>query len=122
MRQDVPGGDAVATLVVTQERFQAGDFPMVCARSGRPADRLLAVDASRSRPSMLPLLLLGVVPALLWWLLTRRRPAEWTGGHLPFATGRAEPVTAVWSKRRQVVRLLGVHPAFVTACRTHQPG
>jgi hypothetical protein len=67
------GGDAVATLVVTQEQFQAGDFPPVCARSGLPADMLAPVEAARRRRSPFPFLLLGVLPGLLWWLFTSRR-------------------------------------------------
>jgi hypothetical protein len=110
----VAGGDAVATLAVTQEQFQAGDFPMVCVRSGLPADRLLPIEAGRRRRSVLPFLLLGVLPGLLWWLLAHRT-VEWTWGRLPFATGQAQPVTAIWSKRRHLVHLNGVHPDFVSA-------
>jgi hypothetical protein len=115
----VAGGDAVAMLAVTQERFQAGDFPMVCVRSGLPADMLAPVEAGRRRRSVLPFLLLGVLPGLLWWLLAYRT-VEWTWGRLPFATGQAQPITAIWSKRRHLVHLNGVHPDFVSAHQLHQ--
>lgn len=38
----------MATLATWRARFVAGDYPMVCARSGLPADKMVPVEAART--------------------------------------------------------------------------
>ncbi len=97
------------------ERFAAGDFPMVCARSGRPATKMVPVQAYRS--SAWPWFF--VLNPLLFLV------AKWVGdsdhpwGRLPFAEGQVRGVTATYHKRMGVV-LDGVHEDFVSATREAQ--
>lgn len=97
------------------DRFVAGDFPMVCARSGRPATKLVPVQAYRS--SVWPwFFVLNPLAFLV---------AKWVGdsdhpwGQLPFADGQVRGVTATYDRRIGVI-LRGVHQDFVTASRQAQ--
>lgn len=98
------------------ERFEAGDYPMICARSGHPADKLVPVEAARRRGW--PWVFSPTGP-LFWcarWVAGKAR--LW--GQLPFAEGHVGGVTATWDKAENVVMLRGLHPSFVAACRQQQ--
>lgn len=101
------------------ERFQRGDYPPVCARSGLPADKLVPVEAARTAAWPWTFLPLSIVA----WLVTSM--AVWEDriwGLLPFATGHVRGVSATWDRRERVVIVQGVHPDFVTAARQAQYG
>src|SRR3954451_5484011 len=99
------------------ERFQQGDYPMVCARSGVPADKLVPVEAARTAVWPWWFFPMSVITWLLMsWTVDRER--LW--GQLPFATGHVEGVEATWDKQEGIVVLRGVHPAFIEACRIDQ--
>ena len=97
------------------DRFTAGDFPMVCVRSGRPATKMVPVQAYRT--STWPWFF--VLNPLLFLV------AKWVGdsdhpwGLLPFAEGHVRGITATYDKRMGVV-LRGVHKDFVTAAKRAQ--
>lgn len=99
------------------ERFRAGDYPPVCVRSGRPADKFVPVEAARRAAWPWFLFPISIVGWLLSWK-TVDRDRLW--GHLPFTTGEVGAIEATWDKREQVVVLSGVHPAFVGACKRQQ--
>jgi hypothetical protein len=107
----------MAVMATWIERFERGDYPMVCARSGLPADKLVPVEAAR-RASwpwwFLP------INAIAWLLMWRSVDKDRLWGHLPFATGHVEGVTATWDQQEGVVLLRGVNPVFVEACHEHQ--
>ena len=96
------------------DRFEAGDFPMVCVRSGLPATKLVPVQAYHA-------------PAWPWFFFPGFEflMAEWIGasdhpwGRLPFADGHVRGVTATYNKRTGVI-LKGVHKDFVAATRQAQ--
>lgn len=98
--------------VTRYERFPAGDFPMVCARSGLPATKMVSVEARRT-------------PAWPWFFFPHVIIAMWVAdsdrpwGLLPFAEGHVRGVTADYDKRIGVI-LNGVHPDFVAATRQAQ--
>ncbi len=95
-------------------RFVLGDFPMVCARSGRPATKLVPVQARRA--SMWPWLFFpGFAFLAASWVGDSDHP--W--GLLPFAEGQVRGVTATYEKRIGVI-LRGVHPDFVRATKLAQ--
>lgn len=97
------------------ERFAVGDFPMVCARSGRKASKLVPVQAYRS--STWPWFFFpGLGFPLAKWVGDSDHP--W--GLLPFAEGEVRGVTATYDEGIGVVVLRGVHPAFVAATRVAQ--
>ena len=104
------GENGAVKYVTRFDRFVAGDFPMVCVRSGRPATKLVPVQAYRS--STWPWIFF---PYPLLFLI-----AKWVGdsdhpwGLLPFAEGHVRGVTATYDKRVGVV-LRGVHTDFVAA-------
>jgi hypothetical protein len=55
-----------ARVRVPLAAFKQGDLPPVCAKTGRPAERWLVVRATTLAPwTVLPLLLLGIVPLLV---------------------------------------------------------
>jgi hypothetical protein len=94
------------------DRFVAGDYPMVCARSGRPATRVLPVQAWRSSLLGPPLISGGWVGQAKFL----DNPAHpW--GLLPFADGQKYRGAAARYKPSVGIILRGVHPAFVDAAR-----
>lgn len=104
----------MAKYVTHIERFVAGDFPMVCARSGQPATKMVPVEAARS--SVWPWLFFpGLGFLIARWVGDSDRP--W--GRLPFAEGQVRDVTATYDKQVGVI-LRGVHPEFVAATRAAQ--
>jgi hypothetical protein len=96
------------------ERFEAGDFPMICARSGRPATKLVPVQARRS--TVWPWLLF---PSLGFFVAKWFADSDHPWGLLPFADGHVRGVTATYEKRIGVI-LRGVHPTFVETTRMAQ--
>ena len=96
------------------ERFVIGDFPMVCARSGRPATKLVPVEARRS--ALWPWF---SFPGLSFWVAEWVADSDRPWGKLPFAEGEVRDITAVYDKRVGVI-LKGVHPEFVAATRAAQ--
>jgi len=96
------------------DRFIIGDFPMVCVLSGRPATKLVPVQAYRS--SLWPWLFFPGLDFLV---------AKWVGdsdhpwGLLPFAEGEVRSTKVVYERRIGVI-LHGVHPGFVAATRANQ--
>lgn len=99
------------------ERFEVGDYPMVCARSGLRADKLVPVEAAR-RASW-PWVFFPL--HLFTWLLAAssvQRDRMW--GKLPFAAGHVEGIAATWDRRSKTVTLTGVHQKFIDACHEHQ--
>ena len=102
--------------VTSFERFQTGEFPMVCVRSGQTATKMVPVQAlwSRTWPWFLfPLSITAFV--LADWLPKSAHP--W--GLLPFAEGQVRDVTATYDKRVGVI-VKGAHPEFVAATRRAQ--
>lgn len=99
------------------ERFREGDFPRVCARSGRPADKFIPVEAARRSAWPWFFFPVSIVGWLLTWAVVDR---DRLWGRLPFATGEVGGIEATWDKGEQVVVLSGVHPAFVEACKRQQ--
>jgi hypothetical protein len=106
----------MAKMTTWIARFEIGDYPMICARSGLPADKLIPVEAARSAAwpwifgrFSLPFWIArwGVGKSRLW-------------GKLPFASGHVDGISATWDRREGVVTLRGVHARFVAACREQQ--
>lgn len=97
------------------ERFAVGDFPMVCARSGREASKLVPVQAYRS--STWPWMFF---PGLGFLAATWVGDSDHPWGLLPFAEGSVRGVRATFDEALGVVILRGVHPAFVAATRAAQ--
>jgi hypothetical protein len=106
----------VARIATWIQRFEQGDYPMVCARTGRPADKLVPVEAARRSAWPWIFSPLGIV----FWLLRWRIDKERVWGRLPFATGQVGGISATWDKHQGAVLLKGLHPGFVAACRAHQ--
>ena len=100
--------------VTRYERFVLGDFPMVCARSGRPATKLVPVQAWRS--SLWPWLFF---PGLSFLVAKLVGDSGHPWGLLPFAEGEVLGVTATYERGIGVI-LRGVHPEFVVATREAQ--
>jgi hypothetical protein len=111
MGSEGPPGFGPARMATWVERFQAGDYPMVCARSGLPADDLVPIEAARRAPRA------GTLPRT-WGRRGRRDDRLW--GRLPFASGHVDGIVARWDRRAGVVTISGVHPAFIEACRRDQ--
>jgi hypothetical protein len=104
-------------MTTWRARFEAGDYPMVCARSGLPADELVPVEATRRAAWPWFLFWIDILTWLVaWWTVDGDR----TWGHLPFATGHARGISATFDRRLGIVTLHGVHPAFIAACHEHQ--
>lgn len=100
--------------VTRLERFVRGDFPMVCAYSGRPADKLVPLQAYRS--SLWPWLFFpSLIFAVAKWIGDSDHP--W--GLLPFANGQVRGITATYEKGIGVI-LEGVHPVFVEQVKKSQ--
>ena len=55
----------MARVRVPTARFKAGDLPAVCAKTGKPADGWLEVEAMRVPSWIFLLLLFGGLPALI---------------------------------------------------------
>lgn len=102
--------------VTRLDRFRAGDFPMVCVRSGKPATKLVPIEARRVSNwpwFLLPLSIIGFL--LAEWVADSDRPR----GRLPFAEGHVRDVSATYDKRIGVI-IDGAHPDFIEATRAAQ--
>ena len=102
--------------MTTIERFQLGDYPMVCVRSGLPATKMVPVRARRTTVwpwFLLPASLIGFVVAK--WSADSDHP--W--GKLPFAEGHVNGVEATYDKSIGVI-IDGAHSDFVEATRRSQ--
>lgn len=100
--------------VTRVERFVAGDYPLVCVRSGRPATKMVPVQARRS--TVWPYLLfpgIGFVMAKIF----ADRPDRW--GLLPFAEGEVGGVTVTYERSIGII-INGAHPRFIEATRVAQ--
>lgn len=89
----------------------------MCVRTGRPADKVVPVEAARRAVwpwFLFPLTIVGWLAS--WALVDRGRLV----GRLPFATGEVRGISATWDSRQAVVVLSGVHPGFVEACTREQ--
>lgn len=106
----------MARMATWAQRFEAGDYPMVCARSGLPADTLVPVEAERR--AAWPWIF-GPL-SLTFWIARGSIAHDRLKGKVPFATGHIGRISAVWDRSEDVVILRGVHPDFVAACRRHQ--
>lgn len=100
--------------VTRLERFAAGDFPMVCARSGQPATRVVPVQAYRS--TSWPWLFF---PGFSFVLAKFVGDSDHPWGRLPFADRSVSGVSATYDRSAGVI-LRGVHPKFVEATRQAQ--
>ncbi len=108
----------VVRYVTRIERFQLGQYPMVCVRSGLPATKLVPVQARRTTVWPWMLLPFSVIWfAIVKWVADSDHP--W--GRLPFAEGHVEGVSATYDTSIGVI-LEGVHPEFVEATRRSQRG
>jgi hypothetical protein len=106
----------VARWATWIERFEAGDYPMVCVRSGRPADELVPVEAERR--ATWPWLFSPL--SLTFWVARWGVANDRLWGKLPFATGHVGGISATWDAREGIVMIKGVHPDFVAACQRDQ--
>ena len=100
--------------VTRLDRFTVGDFPMVCVRSGRPATKMVPVEAYRS--TVWPWFFF---PGLLFVIAKLAGDSDHPWGQLPFAEGEVKDITATYEKQIGVI-LTGVHPAFIEATRADQ--
>ena len=104
------------SYVTRTDRFLAGDYPMVCVQTGRPAARMVELEARRT--SSWPWFLMPV--RVLWFLVAR-----WVGdgdrpvGRLPFAEEVSPNLTITYDRLIGIV-IRGAHPDFVEACRISQ--
>ncbi len=100
--------------VTRLERFVAGDFPMVCARSGKPATVMVPVQAHRG-PIWPPWRFYGLFRDIPEW--DNDSPELW--GQMPFADTEVGDIQAVYEESSGVI-LRGVHPDFVAAVKESQ--
>jgi len=100
------------------DRFQLGDFPMVCVRSGLPATKVVAVQARRT--AVWPWLFFPI-STISWFLLKSVTDSRHPWGKLPFAEGQVKDITATYEKRIGVI-IKGAHPDFIKATQQHQHG
>ncbi len=108
--------DQVVKYVTTIERFQHGDYPMVCVRSGLPATKMVPVQARRT--TVWPWFLLPL--SLIWFVVMKwAADADHPWGKLPFAEGYVNGIEAQYEKSIGVI-IDGVHPDFVDAARQDQ--
>ncbi|MGH1503593.1 MAG: hypothetical protein ACRBI6_08555 [Acidimicrobiales bacterium] len=100
------------------ERFEVGDFPMVCARCGGTADHHRGYRAMRSADW--PWIFFPLQPLLFVlasWPSTDGAPE----GRLPLCgLCNHRRISAAWRKRERAILLRGVHPDFATATQRHQ--
>ncbi len=117
MRLGGPAWDDQNVKYVTRlERFESGDFPMVCVKSGRPATNLVPVEALKtsSRPwFLLPISLVAFLVSRVF--KDRNRP--W--GLLPFADGEETDIVATYDPTVGVV-VRDVHQGFIDAVKESQ--
>lgn len=112
----------MAEYVTRLDRFQLGDFPMVCVVTGQPAAGMVEVEARRG--SAWPWFLMPA--SVVWFLLASRLNLDHSPtGLLPFAEGQEGALRRRNGLRVAHDRLIGVvirgaHPGFVTSCRDHQ--
>jgi hypothetical protein len=104
-------------MATRADRFEVGDYPMVCARSGLVADKLVPVEAAR-RAAWPWFFLPGHLIA--WLASSWRVDGDRVWGKLPFATGQVEGIRATYDRRARIVMLSGVHADSVRACKAHQ--
>lgn len=98
------------------ERFQQGDYPMVCVRSGLPATKLVPVQARRS--TLWPWFLLPI--SFIWFVVAKwAADSDHPWGKLPFAEGHVNGITATYEPSIGVI-IKGAHPDFVEATRAAQ--
>lgn len=98
------------------ERFQLGDYPMVCVRSGLPATKMVPVQARRT--TVWPWLLLPI--SAIWFFFAKwAADSDHPWGKLPFAKGQVRGITATYEKSIGVI-INGAHPDFVEATRLSQ--
>lgn len=111
------GYDTGGVKYVTRiERFQAGDYPMVCVRSGLPATKMVPVQARRS--TVWPWFLLPI--SLVWFAVAKwAADSDHPWGKLPFAEGQVNGITATYEKSIGVI-INGAHADFVEATRRAQ--
>jgi hypothetical protein len=107
----------MAMMTTWRARFERGDYPLVCARSGRPADKFVPVEAARR--AAWPFVLFPV-SALAWLFAWASVDRDRIWGRLPFAAGQVTGISATWDRHADVVTLKGVHPDFIAACHAHQ--
>ncbi len=100
--------------VTRLDRFVVGDFPMVCAHSGKPATKMVPVQAYRT--STWPWLFF---PDFLFFVTKWVAESDHPWGKLPFADGEVKGVKAVYDKPIGVI-LNDVHPDFVAAVKKSQ--
>ncbi len=101
-------------FITELERFQQGGFPMVCVRSGLPADKFVPVQAERKSVGWWAKLDSMALWILDGWFFQTRNP--W--GRLPFATGQVGGIEATCHPRRDqptLIKVLGAHPNFIDA-------
>ncbi len=100
----------MADLVVTLDRFVAGDFPRVCARTGNVSTGVIAIEA---RVIELPDETQGPIARFVnrW-----REPAQ---SFVPFIDDNVTGIVAEQFGRDGGVILRGVDEGFVAACERH---
>jgi len=102
--------------VTTIERFQLGDYPMVCARSGLAATKMVPVQARRT--TVWPWFLFPI--SLFWFVIAKwAADSDHPWGKLPFAEGHVNGIEATYEKSIGVI-IKGVHPNLVDATRLAQ--
>jgi hypothetical protein len=97
----------MARVRVTTERFQAGDLPAVCAKTGKSADGWLELEAIRLPGWSLLLLLFGGLPALIALMFA----AEQVTGLVPLSA-RADQ----WVRRSRSIRWVLLVVGLVVVC------
>ena len=97
----------MARVRVSTARFEAGDLPAVCAKTGKPADGWLEVEAMRVPGWIFLLLLFGGLPALIALLFAVER----VPGLVPLSA-RAD----TWLRRGRCIRWVLLVGGLVVVC------
>ncbi len=100
--------------VTRLKRFERGDYPMICVRTGLPADRLVKVRARRIAKWPSFFLGSGFIPFLSTLASVDGDGPVW--GLLPVSDDRETTVNITFDAKIGVI-LRGVHPDFVTATK-----
>jgi hypothetical protein len=82
----------VAWVAVSRQRFRSGSFPAICAKTGAPADGLVAVTATSNPGWTWILLLFGVIPFLIARAFARVR----VRGSVPMSAAALHRVTVAF--------------------------
>ena len=99
------------------DRFEAGDYPMVCVSSGLPADKLVPVQAERKAGDEAWLFVSVLAYIFAAW--PRKNDNPW--GLLPFANGHVGGIKVTYHPtRKHIVRIRGAHPSFAKATQEKQ--